>query len=263
MSSEPQHTPSTPATPPAALPPAPAPRRQGGGFFGRLIAALLVVVIATFLALLGTAAALLYLGYTVRTPAAASDAQRRAATLEALQSGLETRVIELDRRVGDQSETLGELSDEIEAMRRVRADLESQLQSGARQNATMVADARLSRDQVVTFATAEAGRAALLQELERRSARIERFLQRLSDIAEDTALDLGTPTPAAAPALQPAATATPSPTLAPEVQPTATLTPSPAPVDTPPPTTTAAATAAPVTPGGRASATAAPTASTP
>ncbi|HWQ12825.1 MAG TPA: hypothetical protein VNL77_08495 [Roseiflexaceae bacterium] len=238
MTSESQSAPSAPP------PPAPAPARRGG-FFGRLFAALLVVLITTFLALVAGAAGLLYLGYTVRTPTEAAEAQRRVATVEAAQAGMETRVAELERRFGDQAETLGELRAEVEALADVRADLEQQLETGARQNATMVAEARMSRDEVLSFATAEAGRAALLQELERRSARVERFLQRLSDIAEDAALDLGATAPAVL-------TATPPPTPTgipptPPPTPTETLVPSEtlAPAETPTPAETPALTATP------------------
>jgi len=234
-------------------PPAPPPRRRGS-FFARLLAALLVIIITTFIALTATAAGLLALGYTVRTPAEAATAQARVATVEAQQLAVETRVAQLARRVDDEAETIGELRAELEALSELRAQLEDQVETGAAQSATMVAEARLSRDQVLTFATAEAGRAALLAELERRSARIERFLQRLSDIAEDAAIDLGgtpatppapelpeTTTPVPAPdtptPTPTAAEATPTPTAA-EATPTPTPAGSPEPEETEEPTPT-------------------------
>jgi hypothetical protein len=62
----------------------------------------------------------------------------------------------------------------------------------------------------------------LLQELDRRSQRIERFLQRLSDIAGDAALDLQRPSPLAA-TVAPTATVPVEPTVTPTF--TATITP--------------------------------------
>jgi hypothetical protein len=165
--------------------------------------------------------------------------------VEALQAGVETRIAELDRRIGDQTEALGELRTELDGMADVRSELEEQLETSARENATMVAEARLGRDQVIAFATAEAGRAALLQELERRSARVERFLQRLGDIAEDTALDLGVGTPGALPITPAPAPASATPTPTPAAIETPMPTGTPAPVDTPAPTATRTATATP------------------
>lgn len=191
----------------APLPPSAPRRRSVARFFGRLVSALLVILITTALSLLAVGAGLLSLGYTARTPADASVARERVATLEAQQAGLEARAAELEARLGDQRETLDELQGEVAAMRELRGSLEDQLETSASQSATMVADARLSRDQVLAFATAEAGRAALLQDLERRGARIERFLDRLSDIAADTALDLDAGTPDA---LSPPATPSPA-----------------------------------------------------
>ncbi|HNP74343.1 MAG TPA: hypothetical protein PKK15_24700, partial [Kouleothrix sp.] len=116
-------------------------------------------------------------------------------------------------------------------------DVDDHLLLGMGSHAGQVrADVRAGRDAVALFATAEAGRAALLAELERRSARVERFLQRLGDIANDTATDLNsatpiiptlTPTPAA-PTATPAPTATEVPSRTPSAP-----TPSPAPRATP------------------------------
>jgi uncharacterized coiled-coil protein SlyX len=210
-----------------------------------------VIVITTFLALLAVSGGLLWLGYTVRTPAEVAEARALVATLASRQEVLETSVVELAEWDDEQRETLDDLSGEIAAMQGVRAELEDELRTSAQQNATLVAEARLSRDQVLAFATAEAGRAALLQELERRSARVERFLQRLSDISADTALDLEQATPVA-----PVLPVTPSPAPPTPTRTPATLPPTPTrtlatlpptdtlPTDTPP-TATLASTSTP------------------
>ena len=115
----------------------------------------------------------------------------------------------------------------------MRAQLQREREASASQSATLVAEVRSGRDAVAVFATAEAGRAALLAELERRSARVERFLARLGDIANDTATDLGSATPLLA-------TLTPTPSAAPTATeiPSRTPSPSPSPRQTPRPAVT-------------------------
>jgi hypothetical protein len=165
-----------------------------------------------------------------------NDARARLATAEAQnadlrsQSGpMQTQLAELARRADANREALGELQLQKDALDGLRADLEE----AARQNATVVAEVRTSRDAVALFATAEAGRVVLLDELKRRSDRIERFLQRLSDISDDAALDLGASAPPTGPdpsAVQPAPTVTPTlaePTDTPTQIPTAEVTDTP------------------------------------
>jgi cell division protein FtsB len=230
--SDPAATAPTPQPPP----PAPPPRRSGGGFFGRLIAALLVIIITTALTLFGVAAAYLQLGYTIDTPERISLAQLQIATLQADNDLLRTQVAEVSRAANDGSESLGVVEDRVAQLETERRLLDDELRSTLAENATLVADMRASRDAVQSYATVEAGRAELLRSLEQRGLRIERFLQRLSDIAEDASLDLGTlvtPTP------PPAAddeTRTPTPAPAGDT-PTPTETPTPAQVTrTPTPT---------------------------
>jgi hypothetical protein len=145
---------------------------------------------------------LLWLGFTPATPVEIDAARVRVATLEAHNAtivsradALATEVADLARRASDDREALSDIRLVIDDVKTVREQVREQLTAVVAQNATLVADARASRDQVAAFATAEAGRAALLQELDRRSQRIERFLQRLSDIAGDAALDLQRPSP--------------------------------------------------------------------
>lgn len=209
-------TSSQPSAPPPAVKPA-----RGGGFFSRLLAALLVILITTIIAISATAAGLLWAGYSIGTPRELAVAQARVATLEAINGELVSRadlmateVSDIARRASNDREVLGEVRAAVDDMSALRGEIRDQLTSAVSQNATLVADARASRDQVAAFATAEASRVALLQELDRRSLRIERFLQRLSDIAGDAALDIGNPTP----------TATGAPEETPTSEPTATAT---------------------------------------
>ena len=190
------------SSPPSA-PAAAAPARGRGGCLGRFFSAILVIVITTFLALLAGASALIWFGYTPDTPRQLGAAQAQLATvqaqsaaLQAQNSVLQTEVAAQAQRYGTDHETLGEISNQLANIADLRNALREERQQSASQNATLVAEARDSRNAVAIFATVEAGRALLLAELDRRSARVERFLQRLSDISSDTALDLGaTPAP--------------------------------------------------------------------
>jgi hypothetical protein len=227
----------TEGRPTTPLPPAaPTPRR--GGCVGRFVSALLVILITTFLAVV--AVLLLYL-FVLETPnqiaglrARAATAESQNAELRAQNVSMQTQVAELASRSDANREALGELQQQKAALDGLR----DELANAASQNATVVAEARTSRDAVALFATAEAGRAALLDTLERRSQRIERFLERLSDISNDAALDLGNGAsvlPTAEPgetATAPSPTPTPAPTSTPErpataaAEPTATRRPS-------------------------------------
>ncbi|MFL5801921.1 MAG: hypothetical protein ACJ8CR_09290 [Roseiflexaceae bacterium] len=214
---------------------APAPRR--GGCVGRFLSALLVIAITTLLSLTGVALAYVYF---LDTPNQLGELRGRVATAEVQNAGLraenstmQTQVADLARAAGANREALGELQQQKDTLDGLREELETR----ARQNATVVAEARSSRDAIALFATAEAGRAGLIDDLKRRSDRIERFLQRLSDISGDAALDLGgdgspaPPTPTTLPPEPPTPTAPP---LSNTPAPTTTSAPS----DTPVPTAT-------------------------
>lgn len=245
----------TPSEPAASAPPAPPPNEpaatakpagQRGGCVGRMLAALLVVIITTFLALAIGASGLLYLGFTPAGPRQLDQAQIQIATLQSQNSALQTQVAAHETRGATDHEVLGDLKRSVDDLTDLRGQLRQERESSAAQSATLVADVRASRDSVALFATAEASRAALLAELERRSARVERFLQRLGDIANDTALDLANPTPAVPTlTLSPAPLPTPSATLVPTPSPTAASSPTPAATATPAATTAPAPTAAP------------------
>jgi len=212
------------SAPPSIAPAAAAPARVRG-CVGRFVSAILVIVITTFLTLLAATSALIVFGYTPDTPRQLGAAQAQIATvqaqsnaLQAQNSALQTEVAAQSQHYGTDHEALGEINNQLANIADLRNTLREEREQSASQNATLVAEARDSRNAVAIFATVEAGRAALLAELDRRSARVERFLQRLSDISSDTALDLGaTPAPVL-PTFPPAQTTiselTPTPTQA-------------------------------------------------
>lgn len=231
MSDEPDLTPTN------ALQPLPAPPPQRGrGLIARLFAALLVIIITTSLTIAAVGAAYIGLGFSPGTPRQIDEISARMGTVEAREAlllaennAMRTQVAESSRRSDDQGETLDELQRQVSDLSMLRDELRQQLAASRNENATVVAEIRTSRDAVALFATAEAGRAALLDDLKRRSDRIERFFLRLSDISEDAALDLGVKSPpeAPTPTLTPAVTPTANLTSTPTLTPTATSTPTP------------------------------------
>ncbi len=132
---------------------------------------------------------------------------------------MQTQVAELERRSSTSREQIDSITNQLAELGDIRAQI---IQNDMR-NATVIAEARESRDAVRLYATAEASRAALLNDLQRRSERLERFLQRLSDISSDAALDLNnTPADPTVTVTSPAITATIAPT---ELIPSTTATP--------------------------------------
>jgi hypothetical protein len=224
--------------------PAPSAARQRGGCVGRFFAALLVVVITSIIALAAVATGLLYLGFTPAMPRQLDAAQIQVGTLQAQNSALQTEVAAQGLLGREDHEVLSEIERQITGLDQLQSQLRQEREAALVQNATLVAEARSSRDAVAVFATAEASRAALLQQLEQRSARVERFLQRLSDIAGDASIDLGEmPTQdGSAPSATPPAEATSisNPELSPTPEPVpagstaeATATRTPRPTSTP------------------------------
>jgi hypothetical protein len=132
---------------------------------------------------------------------------------------MQTQVAELERRSSTSREQIDSITNQLAELGDIRAQI---IQNDMR-NATVIAEARESRDAVRLYATTEASRAALLNDLQRRSERLERFLQRLSDISSDAALDLNnTPADPTVTVTSPAITATIAPT---ELIPSTTATP--------------------------------------
>jgi hypothetical protein len=192
--------------------------RNGGGcmsWLGRLTAALLVVLMSTVLALLAMVTLAFRLGYDPGTPERLGLAEAAASTAEARALALETQVAELQARDDAAAQALDTIDAQL-----VRLEAQAtQFTHSADAMATAMGEARAIQVQVAVFATAEAGRAELLADLQRRSERVERFLQRLGDIADDTGADLSTPT--LAPPTETAAPPTPSATEVASPTPTA------------------------------------------
>lgn len=203
-------TPSSSSTNTTTTPP-PNKRGGGSGCVGRFFSALLVVLITSSIALAAMIGAYFYLldipGQLGGMQQRLNQAEAQNATIMTENSLMQTQVAELHRLGSNTSESLSEIEQQQQELQSIRAELEDAL----RQNATVVAEAQASRDAVSVYATAEAARTETITLLLQRSERVERFLQRLSDIAGDTAQDLATATPTPTATEIPIAELTPEP----------------------------------------------------
>jgi hypothetical protein len=218
------------------LPEPPPPAKQKGGcgaFVGRLFAALLVVLLLVPLSVAGGAALAYYFGFTQRLPVDVQRAQQELATVQAAQVVQQTQLADLTRNQSSSNELLSAAQSEVATLQadvQAMQELADELRTGAKTVATLQAQVEAGIITVAVFATAQAERAAQVDELARRTERVNRFIDRLSDITDEAALDLqGMRRPAApaAPDDAPAPTDTATPTA------TATRTPTPDPTRTP------------------------------
>ena len=231
------------------LPEPPAPAKQKGGcgaFMGRLFTALLVVLLLVPLSVAGGAALAYYFGFTQRLPVDLQRAQQELATVQAAQAVQQTQLAELTRNQSSSNELLSAAQSDVATLQadvQAMQELADELRAGARTVATLQAQVEAGIITVGVFATAQAERAAQVDELARRTERVNRFIDRLSDITDEAALDLrgmSSPAPTAVPAAPddaPAPTNTATPTA------TATITPTPDPTRTPTPDPTRTPTA--------------------
>jgi chromosome segregation ATPase len=205
-----------------------------------LFTVVLAVVAAGALAYYG-------LGYSWTTPTDLANARdelvivrQRNATLEAELVELQDRTDELTGRVDSGAEAIDELLPQVQALQGQATEI-SRLGGDLRENmavaATLQADTSENQAAVEALATVQADTSEQVDELSESTDRMVRFLDRLSNIAEDTAGSINpsnTPTPTLT------ATPTPTPTLTPTRTPTetveATLEPTEAAEGTPEPT---------------------------
>lgn len=222
----------TSATPPPPPAPPEQPRRgcwgQTAGALGWLFTVLFTVVLAIV-----AAGALAYygLGYSWTTPTDLANArdelvavQERNATLEARLVELQDQTDDLAGRVSSGAEAINELLPQVQALQVQATDI-SRLGGDLRENmamaATIQADSRDNQAAVEALATVQANTSEQVDELSESTDRLVRFLERLSNIAEDTA---GSINPSNTPTATLTPTATPTATLTPTATPTATST---------------------------------------
>jgi hypothetical protein len=236
--------PFDPDTPPVTQRLPPNPRRSFAssvlGFIGWVFTLVLSVALA-----LGALAAIAFYGFgiTLATPGqirqASADVfalQTQVATVEAEAARLRSAEIASADTLEDALLRVGELEAKVEAYERQAADLVVQadaaqalaleLEENIDLAATIQAESRDGQVLVSVVATVQAENSDRLAELQARTERLSRFLQRLGDLAGDAAaLD---ETPASATPVATTGTAEPSATVAtPTVQGTPTVTPRP------------------------------------
>ncbi len=221
------------------LPPTSAKQRGGcGAFVGRLFTALLVVLLLVPLSVAGGAALAYYFGFTQQLPVDVQRTQQELATVQAAQAVQQTQLAELNRNQSSNSELLGAAQSEVATLQadvQAMQELADELRAGAKTVATLQAQVEAGIITISVFATAQAERAAQVDELARRTERVNRFIDRLSDITDETVLDLQGMRRPAAPAA-PDATSTPMGPATPIA--TATITPTPNSTRTPTATAT-------------------------
>ncbi|GAB4447488.1 MAG: hypothetical protein OHK0015_51550 [Chloroflexi bacterium OHK40] len=236
MSQSPAPSPTPPNDPlptTSRLPSATPPSRRGcaRGLLS-LIGWLLTLLLSVALAIAALAAIAYFLfGFTLATPAQIRQTsadlagmQTRVATLEAEATRLrsaeseagdelaaaQARVEALETRVAGYEQQAGELASQAATA----VALSGELEEGLALAATIQAEGQEGQVLVAVVATVQADSAARLADLQRRTDRLDRFLQRLSDLAGDAAAENGataaTPTPTPGPA-EP----TPTPTATP------------------------------------------------
>lgn len=224
-----------PATPPP-------PRRRGCGsqILGG-IGWLLTLILSAALAIAALAAIAYYLfGFTLATPDAIRQANADVGALQAQVATLESEAVALRGAGSESVETLGDALARVELLETQVAAYEGQaaaladqaatavalsgdLEEGIAVAATIQAEGRENQVLVAVVATVQAENSARLADLQQRSERVTRFLQRLGDLAGDATLDAGGPPPTATPT---AAQGAPTPTATPAAE-DETVTPTP------------------------------------
>ena len=242
---DPEYAPLPPAN---AVPPIPTgplrpPRRSCGSQILGLIGWLLTLALSVLLAL-AAAAALLYFvfGLNLATPGelrqASADVAAVRGQAEALQTevallrtaeaeragelaGARERIDELERQAGELAAQTDDLAGQASAVAALGQELDENIALAA----TIQAEGREDQVLVAVVATLQADNAQRLDDIQARTDRLVRFLQRLGDITGDATLDetpaTGTPTAEPSSTLQPTPTAarTPATTATPTATP--------------------------------------------
>lgn len=191
------------------------------GFIGWLF----TIAIAVGLALVVAGGILYWVGVDLTTPQQIREANAGVQTLQALTT---SQAVTIDQLQTAQAQTLSDLNgareriDELEGQADALATAAT-AQVGQAATAvalgralqTAVAEAVVLQDQlaeervlVAVVATVQVQQNERIREVELRSERLIRFLNRLSDIVGDTTEDVTTPTPLATPLASPTPTST-------------------------------------------------------
>ncbi|MBX0327742.1 hypothetical protein K2Z83_08640 [Oscillochloris sp. ZM17-4] len=197
------------------------------GFIGWIV----TVVLSAALAIAAAAAILFYVfGFNLSTPGQIRQSSADVATIQSESQALQTEVALLRTASAEQvggvnvaRERVDDLEAKVAAYEQQAAELAGQAATAAAlardldENialaATIQAQAREGQVLVSVVATVQADNTGRLSDLQLRTDRIARFLQRLGDLAGDLSSQDGTPAPAETPAPTetPTAEVTPTP----------------------------------------------------
>jgi hypothetical protein len=222
-----------------APPPAPAtarlspPRRSCMSRAMSLVGWVITILLSAVLALAAAAGILFYaFGFNLSTPGQIRQASADVAALQGQNQALQTEVALLSTASVDQGsgvntarERVDDLEAKVAAYEQQASELAGQAATAAAlardldENialaATIQAEARQGQMLAAVVATVQADNTSQLGDLQRRTDRIARFLQRLGDLAGDLSSQDGTPAPTEAltapPTATPAPAATPTP----------------------------------------------------
>jgi hypothetical protein len=218
---EPEYT----APPPSPQTTRIAPSRPGCasrivGLFGWIV----TVLISAALAIAAAAAILFYyFGFNLSTPGQIRQSNLDLAALRATNEALQTEVVLLSTASAEQGSGVGSARERVDDLEAKVTSYERQVATAAALSqdlndnialaATIQAEARQGQLLAAVVATVQAGNTSQLSDLQRRTDRIARFLQRLGDMAGDLASqDAITPSPSPSLAPTPTVIATPTPT---------------------------------------------------
>lgn len=218
---EPEYTPAPSSSQTTRIAP---PRPGCGSRIVGLVGWIVTVLISAALAIAAAAAILFYyFGFNLGTPSQIRQSNLDLAALRATNAALQTEVVLLSTAsaeqgsgVGSARERVDELEAKVSAYEQQAATtlaLTQDLNDNIALAATIQAEAREGQLLAAVVATVQAGNTSQLSELERRTDRIARFLQRLGDIAGDLASEEALlPSPSPNLASTPTLTGTPTPT---------------------------------------------------
>jgi hypothetical protein len=205
------------------------------GFIGWLITILLSVGLA-----IAAAAAILfyYFGFNLSTPGQIRQSSADVAALQGQNQALQTQVALLSTAGAAQAGSVNTARERVDGLESKVAAYEQQAAGLAGQAATAAslandlnenialaatiqAEARQGQVLAAVVATVQAGNASKIDDLQRRTDRIARFLQRIGDLSSELSAQDGTPgTPLPTASAPPASTSTPTSVLTPTPTPT-------------------------------------------
>ncbi len=229
--SQPEPNQAPPTVTQSLTPPVSQPRsclRQITSFIGWLF----TLIIAVALTLTVAGGFLYWMGVDLTTPQQIRQASAGMQTLQMLATDqairinqLQTTQAQLGGELGSARERIDELevrANELAVVATTQASyaatavaLGRSLQTAVAENVALQDQFREGQVLVAVVATVQATQNERIREVERRSERLIRFLNRLSDIAGDTADDVASPTPTSITPIPPTPTMTASATPTP------------------------------------------------